>query len=55
MTQKLVKIQITQVFERDKIDENKKLINHLQQLLIIKLENWKEYKPITNQPKEHSD
>ena len=27
------------------IEKNKKLINHLQRLLLIKLVNWKEYKP----------
>ena len=27
------------------IEKNKKLINHLQRLLLIKLANWKEYKP----------
>ena len=30
----------------DEIAENKKLIEHLERLLLIKLENWKEYKPI---------
>lgn len=25
--------------------ENKKLIEHLERLLLIKLKNWKEYKP----------
>ena len=31
---------------KNKIEENKKLTNHLQRLLLIKLENWKEYKPV---------
>ena len=31
---------------KDEIAENKKLIEHLERLLLIKLENWKEYKPI---------
>ena len=30
---------------KKEIKENKKLTKHLQKLLIIKLENWKEYKP----------
>ena len=32
--------------DKPKIGENKKLTKHLQKLLLIKLENWKEYKPI---------
>lgn len=31
---------------KQEIIENKKLTKHLQKLLLIKLENWKEYKPI---------
>ena len=31
---------------KNNIEENKKLTNHLQRLLLIKLENWKEYKPV---------
>ena len=30
---------------KKEIKENKKLTKHLQKLLLIKLENWKEYKP----------
>ena len=31
---------------KKKISENKKLTEHLQKLLLIKLKNWKDYKPI---------
>ena len=31
---------------KKEIDKNKKLTKHLQDLLLIKLENWKDYKPI---------
>ena len=30
---------------KNKFGENKKLIEHLERLLLTKLENWKEYKP----------
>ena len=30
---------------KNEFGENKKLIEHLERLLLIKLENWKEYKP----------
>ena len=30
---------------KNKFAENKKLIEHLERPLLIKLENWKEYKP----------
>ena len=30
---------------KKEFEENKKLIEHLERLLLIKLENWKEYKP----------
>ncbi|MBO5100877.1 MAG: transposase, partial [Treponema sp.] len=31
---------------KKEINDNKKLTKHLQKLLLIKLENWKDYKPI---------
>ena len=30
---------------KKEIEDNKKLTRHLQKLLLIKLENWKDYKP----------